>query len=355
MKQKTSFFSLLGRVEGLPIAIVLVTLYMVFIITAPRVFTGYRIYMSFLQTVPPMLVLALGLTLVITAGEIDLSFASVVAFSGFVFSWIYKTYDPLWGGAVWVAILLALASGALIGYVNGLLVAKIGVPSIMATLAAGFFWSGLTVLLAGGLSWNIKEIQTNIVHTIFTGRIFGVVPAQAFWALGLTVFFWFILNRHKFGEALMFIGDNENVASVMGINVEATKIRLFTLNGLTAAFAALLLTIEMNTFWTTQGQGFLLPALAAVFIGGTSIAGGDGLIFGTFFGAYIIGSLEAGVVATGIGGYWTALVTGVVMGASMVLNILIDEGRFAGYANRLRHWSRPGHAADNGEASSKER
>ena len=353
MKQKNSLFSFFGRIEGLPIAIVLIVLYMVFLITAPRVFTGYRIYMSFLQTVPPMLVLALGLTLVITAGEIDLSFASVVAFSGFVFSWIYKTYDPMWAGAVWVAIILALASGALIGYVNGVLVAKVGVPSIMATLAAGFFWAGLTVLLAGGLSWNIKEIQDNIVHEIFTGRIFGVVPAQAFWALGITVLFWFILNRHKFGEALMFIGDNENVARVMGINVEATKIQLFTLNGFVAAFASLLLTIEMNTFWTTQGQGYLLPALAAVFIGGTSIAGGEGLIVGTFFGAYIIGSLEAGVVATGIGGYWTALVTGVVMGSSMVLNILIGEGRFADFGNRLRHWSTPRHSADNGEASHK--
>ena len=355
MKQKSSLFAFLGRIEGLPIAMVLVVLYVVFMVTAPQVFSGYRIYMSFLQTVPPMLVLALGLTLVITAGEIDLSFASVVAFSGFIFSWIYKTFDPSWAGAVWVAILLALASGALIGYINGILVAKIGVPSIMATLAAGFFWSGLTVLLAGGLSWNIKEIQTNVVHTIFTGRIFGIVPAQAFWALGLTVFLWFILNRHKFGESLMFIGDNDNVARVMGINVEATKIQLFTVNGLIAAFASLLLTIEMNTFWTTQGQGYLLPTMAAVFIGGTSIAGGEGLIFGTFFGAYIIGSLEAGVVATGIGGYWTALVTGVVMGASMVLNILIGEGRFAGFTNQLRHWSVPGHTADNGEASNSER
>jgi simple sugar transport system permease protein len=352
MKQKSSLFAFLGKIEGLPIALVLVLLYTVFLFTAPQVFTGYRIYMSFLQTVPPMLILALGLTLVITAGEIDLSFASVVAFSGFIFSWIYKTYDPYWAGAVWVAIILALAGGALIGYLNGVLIAKIGVPSIMATLAAGFFWSGLTVLLAGGLSWNIKEIQSNIVHEIFTGRIFGVVPAQAFWALGLTVFLWFILNRHKFGESLMFIGDNENVARVMGINVEATKIQLFTLNGLIAAFASLLLTIEMNTFWTTQGQGYLLPTMAAVFIGGTSIAGGEGLIFGTFFGAYIIGSLEAGVVATGIGGYWTALVTGVVMGASMVLNIFIGEGRFTGFSSRLRHWGIPGSTADKDETLS---
>ncbi len=337
MKKIASVFKSLGKVEGLPIALVLVALFGAFVITAPNVFTGYRIYMSFLQTVPPMLVLALGLTFVITAGEIDLSFSAVVAFAGFVFAWVFKTFDAWW--AVWVALVMALAAGALVGYINGLLIAKIGVPSIMATLAAQFFWSGLTVLLAGGLSWNIKGIQTDIVHSIFVGRIFGVIPAQAFWALGLAVFFWFLLNRHPFGEAIMFIGDNPNVAQVMGVNVEKTKIQLFTMNGMVAAFAAILLTVEMNTFWTTQGQGYLLLALAAVFIGGTSIAGGEGTIVGTLFGAYIIGSLEAGVVATGIGGYWTSLVSGLVMGASVVLNIVIGEGRLAKFSSRLRQWT----------------
>ena len=83
--------------------------------------------------------------------------------------------------------------------------------------------------------------------------------------------------------------------------------------------------------------------MAAVFIGGTSIAGGLGSIIGTFFGAYIIGSLEAGVVATTISGYWVQLVEGVVMGASVVLNIIIEEGHIATFSNRIRHWVKPDH------------
>ena len=209
----------------------------------------------------------------------------------------------------------------MVGYINGLLVAKIRVPSIMATLAAQFFWYGVTVLLANGLQLNIKEVKTTTVHTIFVGRIGGIVPAQAIWALGLAIFLWFILNRHKFGEEIMFIGDNADVARVMGINVEATRIKLFTVMGVIAAFAGLLLTLEINVFFPTQGGGFLLPTMAAVFVGGTSIAGGLGSIVGTFFGAYIIGSLEAGIVATTISGYWVQLVEGVVMGASIVLNV----------------------------------
>jgi len=332
--RKSSPLAFLGKIEGLPIATVLLALYIVFIITAPLVFKGYRIYMSFLQTVPPLLVCGLGLTFVITAGEIDLSFSAIMAFSGFVFAWGYKTFPAWWGP--WFSVLLALASGGLVGYVNGLLVAKLRVPSIMATLAAQFFWSGLSVLLAGGKSWAIVGITTNIVHTVFVGRLFGIIPAQAFWALGLAIVLWFILNRHKFGEEVMFIGDNAEVARVMGINVEATKIKLFTMMGVIAAFGALLLTIEMNTYFDTQGEGFLLPTMAAVFIGGTSIAGGAGSIVGSFFGAYIIGSLDAGVVATGIGGYWTQLVSGLVMAASVVLNIVIGEGSIGRFAARLR-------------------
>ena len=339
MNRGTSRFAFLGQLEGLPIGIVLAILYVVFIFTAPSVFTGYRIYMSFFQTVPPMLVLALGLTFIITAGEIDLSFPAVVALAGFVFTWFFKTLHM-----PWIGFILAIGAGALVGYINGLLVARLRVPSIMATLAAQFFWYGVTILIAGGLQIDIQAITTTTIHAIFVGRLFGIFPVQALWALGLTVFFWFILNRHKFGEAIMFIGDNAEVARVMGINVEATRIRLFTMHGVIAAFAGLLLTLEINVFFPTQGQGMLLPVMAAVFIGGTSIAGGQGVLVGTFFGSYIIGSLEAGVVATGIGGYWVQLVEGLVMAASVILNVVIGEEGISILSRTARKWAVPAQA-----------
>jgi simple sugar transport system permease protein len=143
----------------------------------------------------------------------------------------------------------------------------------------------------------------------------------------------------------MFIGDNPNVARVMGINVEATKIRLFTLMGVIAAFGGLLLTIEINVFFPNQGQGFMLLTMAAVFIGGTLISGGKGNIVGTFFGAYIIGSLQAGVVATGITSYWVQSIMGVIIIAAVVLNVLIGEGRFGTAWNRIRRWIVPARAS----------
>jgi len=321
----------LVKIEGLPIILVYFVLMVVFIITATKVFTGYRIYMSFLQTVPPLLILALGLTFVITAGEMDLSFSAIIAFSGFIFCYIFRTF-----GTPWLAFILALSSGALVGLINGWMVAKVGIPSIMATLAAQFFWNGLTILLSGGLSWNIKEIRPYFIHTLFVGRIGGIVPAQSLWGVGVAVFLWFILNRHTFGEHILFIGDNVDVARVMGVNVTATKIKLFVFMGVISAFAGILLTLEMINFWTTQGAGLLLPTIAAVFIGGTSLAGGYGTVIGSFFGAYIVGSLEAGVVASGIGGYWTRLVTGLVMAASVSLNIILSREKGKGLRERIK-------------------
>jgi simple sugar transport system permease protein len=336
MTPRASPLARLGRVEGLPVATVLALLYVGFILAAPSVFTGYRIYMSFFQTVPPMLVLAIGLTFVITAGEIDLSFPAVVALSGFVFTWCFQTL-----GVAWPGFLLALCAGALVGWVNGFLVARLRVPSIMATLAAQFFWYGVTILLAGGLQIDIGDVVSTGVHALFVGRMLGVFPLQALWSLGLVVLFWFILNRHRFGQAIMFIGDNAEVARVMGIGVEATRVRLFALNGALAAFAGLLLTLEINVFYPTQGQGMLLPVMAAVFIGGTSIAGGQGVLVGTFFGTYIIGSLEAGVVATGIGGYWVQLVEGLVMAASVVLNVVLGDEGISALSRGARRWAAP--------------
>ena len=136
MNERPSLASLIRRVEGLPIIVVYIVLVVVLIASAPNVFLNWGIWASFLETVPPVLIVALGLTLVITAGEIDLSFPAVIALSGFAFSWAYRTFDPALGA--WIGLVLGLAAGALVGYLNGFMVARIGVPSIMATLASQF-------------------------------------------------------------------------------------------------------------------------------------------------------------------------------------------------------------------------
>ena len=123
--------------------------------------------------------------------------------------------------------------------------------------------------------------------------------------------------------------------------------------GVIAAFAGLLLTTEINVFYPTQGQGYMLPVMAAVFIGGTLISGGLGSIVGTLFGSYVIGSLQAGIVASGITSYWVQSVMGLIMAVAVAINVMIGEGRFAGVSDRIRHWVIPARPHTTGESPAK--
>jgi simple sugar transport system permease protein len=318
MPVRDSLPARLVRVEGLPITAVLVVLVAVFMLIAPEVFLSFQIYMSFLATAAPILVLAAGLTLLIAAGEIDLSFPSILALSGWVLAYcIHDLHSP------WLGLVLALAAGTLVGWINGILVARVGVPSIIATLATQFLWGGLTTGFAHGLSYSLGDVDELFLWTLFVGRI-GPLPVQCLWALGLTVCLWLVLNRRRFGEHLLFIGDNARVAEIVGVNTKRERTRAFALMGFLAAFAAVLLTLENQSFFNTQGSGYLLEVMAAVFIGGTSVFGGTASLVGTVAGSFIIVMVEPGLVASGLPGFWVRAVVGAVFLAAVIGHLFIQ-------------------------------
>ncbi len=309
--------------------LVFALLLVLFMATAPAVFLAPNIYTTFLSTLPPLVLLAVGLTFVIGAGEIDLSFPSVIAFSGFVFALAFKEYE-----LGWLAVVLALASGLLIGLVNGFLIAVIGIPSFIATLATQFFWAGMATVLSGGKSYALRGAEDSSVWQLLVGRPqFSAdafwwgnqLSAQALWTALIVAFLWLVLNRHRFGEHVLFIGDSNDVARVVGIDVAREKIKLFCLMGVLAALAAMLLTLENKNFFGNQGQGYLLTAIASVLIGGTSIFGGRATVIGTVFGCFCIGMIEAGLVASGLTGAWVRTVQGLVFLAAIVFYLLVDE------------------------------
>jgi simple sugar transport system permease protein len=309
----------LSKIEGVPIALVFVLLVLLFCIVAPRAFLGYRLYMSFMATVPPPMIIALGLTLVAVAGEMDLSFPSIVAFSSYVFSAMFQHY-----GLTWPALGAALATGTALGLANGLIITQLGIPSLIATLATLFLWGGLTTVVSNGISVAIPQIIDTDIQVLFVGRI-GVFPVQMIWAIATAIFVWLLLNRHRFGENLLFIGDNAKVAKVVGIATDRERIKLFTLMGFLSAFAGVLLTLETTSYFSSQGMGYLLIVVASVFIGGTSIFGGSGKVIGTVFGALMVTIIEAGLVASGIQGFWTQFFIGVVFIVSVTLNTAIED------------------------------
>ena len=329
------------RIEGLPIICVFVALLALFMYTSPTVFLAPYIYTTFASTLPPLVLLATGLTFVIAAGEIDLSFPAIISFSGFIFAVAFRDYH-----LGWIAVLLGLLSGVLVGLVNGFVVAKVGVPSFIATLAAQFFWSGMATVLSGGKSYALRGAETSSVWLGLVGLLgngadwVSQLSVQAFWTAGLVIFLWFILNRHRFGEHVLFIGDSNEVSRVVGIDVALEKIKLFTLMGALAAFAAILLTLENKNYFGNQGEGYLLTAIASVLIGGTSILGGRATLVGTVFGCFIIGMIEAGLVATGLTGAWVRTVQGLVFLGSVIFYLYIDEpGRRSAFMARFRRSS----------------
>jgi simple sugar transport system permease protein len=320
---------MIQRLEGLPIILVFLVLLGLFMYTAPQVFLAPYIYTTFLSTLPPLVLLAIGLTFVIGAGEIDLSFPAIISFSGFIFAILLKDYS-----LGWLALLAGVGAGLLVGFINGVLVAKVGVPSFMATLATQFFWSGMATVLSGGKSYALRGAETSSVWKMLVGRLawapesmawFNDVSVQAIWTGLIVVFLWFILNRHRFGEHVLFIGDSNAVSRVVGIDVDREKIKLFTLMGGLAAMAAILLTLENRNFFGNQGQGYLLTAIASVLIGGTSIFGGRATIIGTVFGCFIIGMIEAGLDATGLTGAWVRTIQGLVFLVSIIFYLYVEE------------------------------
>ena len=165
-----SSVSILQRVEALPIIVVFALLLALFMYTAPVVFLAPFIYTTFLSTLPPLILLATGLTFVIGAGEIDLCFPAIISFSGFVFAVLFKEYD-----LGWIAVLAGLASGVLVGFVNGVIIAKIGIPSFMTTLATQFFWAGMATVLSGGKSYALRGAEESSVWQWIVGRPFASV------------------------------------------------------------------------------------------------------------------------------------------------------------------------------------
>jgi len=289
-----------------------------FIITSPNVFLSGSIYLSFLSTVPTIGLMALGLTFILGMGEIDLSFPSVMALSAFLFSTVYKST-----GNFLFAFLACIGSGILVGMTNGLIVTKIGVPSIVVTLGMQFLIRGFSNLISDGTAI-IVPLRGTISQQIFAGKLLGI-PVQSLWFLGISILFYFLLFRHKFGEHVLFAGDNQESAKMMGVNVDFVKIAAFSLMGAMAAFAGMFDLYRMRTWWPTMGEGYLMMIMAAVFVGGTSMFGGEATIFGTFVGSFMIGTLEAGIVAAGLKGFWTRFIIGLLIICAVIVHTLIRK------------------------------
>ena len=318
VREKSILASFLRR-NGTQLGILTVfgLMWLSFIISAPKTFLAPQIYLAFMSTIPFFAIIALPLTMLVIAGEMDLSFPSIMAIGMVAFVMVLNST-----GNVFLSLTAGLVAGFLAGLLYAAIVVGIGVPYLVVTIVTQFFWRRAVLVLLIGKSFPLMAAKSSFIYSLLVGKVAGI-PMQMIWLVLIAIAVWVLLNRHRFGANIYVIGDNKQTAELMGVNTARTRMLMFALVGMAAAFAGILASLQVSFFWPSLGEGYLLSTLAAVFLGGTSVFGGVGTILGTFIGSFIIGAIQAAIVAIGLTGFWTELIYGLIIILSVSMHAIL--------------------------------
>ena len=263
--------------------------------------------------------MALGMLLVIVTGGIDLSVGSVFAFSGVVACMAVAK----WGVPVVLAVLLGLIAGGIFGYLNGLLITKLKLPPFIATLGTMSIARGLAYVITGGypigsLPADFKLLGLGMIPS--EGPV--QIPVPVLLMVILALIFAFFLKKTVIGRRIYAIGGNEEAARISGVRVGRVKRVVYTVCGVMAALAGIATAARLGVGQSTAGSGYEMDAIAAVIIGGASVAGGSGTVLGVIIGAAIMGVLDNGLVLLNVSAYWQQAVLGAVIIAAVTFDKL---------------------------------
>jgi len=315
--------SLLERVKSMQsvwILGVLIVIFGAFGVLSPTQFLTTGNLTNVAQNVSIWAVIAVGMTFVIITSGIDLSVGSVLVVSSVVSA---KTMQSLGGegwGVALIGLLVAVVVGLFWGTLNGFLVAKAHVPPLIVTLGTLSVALGIAQIITGGL--DIRSAPTVLQDNIGYGRL-GGIPAISLIALLVVVIGGVVLHKTKFGRYTYAIGSNETSARRVGIGVDRKLIQIYALSGFLAGLAGLLSLAQYGTT-TIAGQSLTnLNVIAAVVIGGTSIFGGQGSMFGSMVGLFIPATLQSGFVIIGVSPYWQTVAVGTILVAA----VYVDQQR----------------------------
>lgn len=299
----------------------LIVLLIFFSVASPNFLQTSNI-LAILQATSVNGVLAIAATLVIITGGIDLSVGTLMTFCA-VIAGVVLTY---WGLPLPLGILAAIATGVVCGLISGSLVAKMKIPPFIATLGMMLILKGLSLVISG-----TKPIYFNDTPSfpeISTGSLIGaIIPSVPvpngvliLFVLALTI--GYVLNRTVLGRYCFALGSNEEAVRLSGVNTDAWKIAIYALAGGICGIAGLIIASRLNSAQPALGLGYELDAIAAVVIGGTSLAGGRGSILGTMIGALIMAVLLNGLRIMSVAQEWQTVVTGLIIIAAVYADML---------------------------------
>lgn len=287
--------------------LVITVLMLVFLIASPSVFLSPLIYIAISRTLPMIIILAAALVFVIASGEIDLSFGSIVGLAAWAFALTVQA-----GLSPYLGVLFAVIVGALAGFINGLIVTRLGLSSLVSTLGMSFLIRGFINVGTQGEGTPVTFLRDTPFYNTFIGSV-GGFPVHVLWALGFVVLSMLLFNHHTFGTRISCVGDNLESSREMGIDVATIKTLAFVYVGIASAIVAIQFTLTNQIFYPTSGEGLLMIVLAAVFVGGTPGWGGVGTIVGAALGACIVGVIESGIVAAGVSHLFTEFFYGLII------------------------------------------
>jgi erythritol transport system permease protein len=309
--------------------IVLIALVLAFAWLENSFLTGANIEILIKQTALNG-ILAIGMTFVILTGGIDLSVGSLVGFTGIIAGLLIneglQAADWIIFPHTWMVLIISLAAGTLMGAISGFIISRFNVAPFIATLGMLMVARGLAGQINNGATYpNLvgkEELGNTGYRELGTGELFGVVP----WAIVILAIFavvaWFITTRTPFGRAVYAVGGNERSAELSGVRVKRTKTIVYMISGFCAATVGLIIASQLVAAHPATGLYFELFAIAAVVLGGTSLAGGRGTIVGTIIGALVIGTLNNGLTLMGISSFAKLIITGVVIVAAVIIDQL---------------------------------
>lgn len=293
-------------------AIAFVAIVIIFSILSDRFFT-FDNFFNVLRQVSTNGIIALGMTLVIICGGIDLSVGSVMAFAGTLCCGFIEE-----GMHFTLAILISLVCSAIFGYVNGVLVAKVKMPPFIVTLATMQMIRGAAYIYSQGSP--IRAIDESF-NMLGNGYI-SVLPIPVLIFIIVTLIMYLILHRSKMGVFIYAVGGNKNCAIYSGINAKRVEISVFVISGVCAALSGIILASRMYSGQPTSGQGAEMDAIAAAVLGGTSFSGGSGAISGTVLGILIIGVMNNGLNILNVASYYQLVLKGIIILLAIYVDML---------------------------------
>ena len=307
------FYGRLSKVQGLNALLPLILVVLFFTVMSDNFLSSYNI-MNILRQAAVYAIMGTGMTFVILTGGIDLGQGSVLAFSSVICAMVINAT-----GNIFLGIISALAIGAAIGVLNGIMIAYVRLPAFIMTLGTMYIVRGVTLWITNSTQVNVKGAEA--FTFIGQGFLFGIpFPVYIFVIVGAIATFF--LTKTSTGRAIFAVGSNVTSARLSGVKVERTLITSYTLSSLCVALAGVVYLARLTAAQPTAGNGYEMEAIAAAVVGGTSLAGGEGGVLGTLIGAIIITIIRNGLVIIGVGSYFTQIVVGVIIVIAVTFDVI---------------------------------